>query len=219
MSDQLPLKFPLREEFTLDRFRVGLNRELIETAASNERVWIYGEARVGKTHLAQAICGQTEHSAFLPGKTTSPYDVDLDNFGAYRHLVIDDIDCWLGHRDVEEQLLALTETRLAAGLGFLMTGSGTPHQLSFSIDDLGSRVRSFHCMELKALPDSEKRQWLVDEVNVRGLELPDDVLEYLFARVGRSQAYLVDVIEKLDFESLAQSRKLTIPFVREVLKL
>ena len=102
MSEQLPLKFPLREEFTLDRFRVGLNRELIETAASNERVWIYGEARVGKTHLAQAICGKTKHSAFLPGKTTSPYDVDLDNYGAYRHLVIDDIDCWLGHRDIED---------------------------------------------------------------------------------------------------------------------
>ena len=100
-----------------------------------------------------------------------------------------------------------------------MTGSGTPHQLSFSVEDLGSRVRSFHCMELKALPDSEKRQWLVDEVKERGLELPVDVLEYLFARVGRSQADLVDVIEKLDFESLAQSRKLTIPFVREVLKL
>jgi DnaA family protein len=74
-------------------------------------------------------------------------------------------------------------------------------------------------MELKALPDSEKRQWLVDEAKDRGLELPVDVLEYLFARVGRSQADLVDVIEKLDFESLAQSRKLTIPFVREVLKL
>ena len=44
-------------------------------------------------------------------------------------------------------------------------------------------------------------------------------MEYLFARVGRSQESLADVIEKLDFESLAQSRKLTIPFVREVLKL
>ncbi len=219
MSGQLPLKFPLREEFTLDRFRVGLNRELIETATSNERVWIYGEARVGKTHLAQAVCGQNERSVFLPGKTISPHDVDLDGYGAYEHMVIDDVDCWLGRRDVEEQLLALTEIRLAAGLGLLMTGSDTPHNLGFSIDDLGSRVRAFHCMELKALPDSEKRQWLVDEAKDRGLELTHDVLEYLFARVGRSQEHLADVIEKLDFESLAQSRKLTIPFVREVLNL
>ena len=74
-------------------------------------------------------------------------------------------------------------------------------------------------MELKALPESEKRRWLVDEVRERGLVLADDVLEYLFSRVGRSQESLADVIEKLDFESLAQSRKLTIPFVREVLKL
>ena len=74
-------------------------------------------------------------------------------------------------------------------------------------------------MELKALPESEKRRWLVDEVKERGLDLTNDVMEYLFARVGRSQESLADVIEKLDFESLAQSRKLTIPFVREVLKL
>ena len=33
MHGQLPLKFPLRKEFTLDRFRVGLNQELIETDA------------------------------------------------------------------------------------------------------------------------------------------------------------------------------------------
>ena len=74
-------------------------------------------------------------------------------------------------------------------------------------------------MELRSLPDTEKRRWLVDEARDRGLELTHDVLEYLFARVGRSQADLADVIEKLDFESLAQSRKLTIPFVREVLRL
>ena len=219
MPGQLPLKFPLREEFTLDRFRAGLNRELIETATSNERVWIYGEARVGKTHLAQAVCGQNEGSVFLPAKTIPLDNVDLDGYGAYEQLVIDDADCWLGRRDVEEQLLALTETRLAAGLGLLMTASDTPHNLGFSIDDLGSRLRSFQCMELRSLPDSEKRRWLVDEARDRGLELTHDVLEYLFARVGRSQADLADVIEKLDFESLAQSRKLTIPFVREVLRL
>ena len=219
MHGQLPLKFPLRKEFTLDRFRVGLNQELIETATSDECVWIYGEARVGKTHVAQAVCRYREQAVFLPGKSVSPDDVNLDSYGAYRHVVIDDIDCWLGHREFEEQLFSLIETRYAGGFGLLITCSGTPHQLSFSINDLGSRLRSFHCMELKALPESEKRRWLADEVRERGLDLTDDVLEYLFSRVGRSQESLADVIEKLDFESLAQSRKLTIPFVREVLKL
>ena len=219
MLGQLPLKFPLRKEFTLDRFRVGLNQELIETATSDECVWIYGEARVGKTHVAQAVCRYREQAVFLPGKSVSPDDVNLDSYGAYRHVVIDDIDCWLGHREFEEQLFSLIETRYAGGFGLLITCSGTPHQLSFSINDLGSRLRSFHCMELKALPESEKRRWLADEVRERGLDLADDVLEYLFSRVGRSQESLADVIEKLDFESLAQSRKLTIPFVREVLKL
>ena len=219
MHGQLPLKFPLSKEFTLDRFRVGLNQELIETATSDECVWIYGEARVGKTHVAQAVCRYREQAVFLPGKSVSPDDVNLDSYGAYRHLVIDDIDCWLGHREFEEQLFSLIETRYAGGFGLVITCSGTPHQLSFSINDLGSRLRSFHCMELKALPESEKRRWLADEVRERGLDLTDDVLEYLFSRVGRSQESLADVIEKLDFESLAQSRKLTIPFVREVLKL
>ena len=111
MHGQLPLKFPLRKEFTLDRFRVGLNQELIETATSDECVWIYGEARVGKTHVAQAVCRYREQSVFLPGQSVSPDDVNLNSYGAYRHMVIDDIDCWLGRREFEEQLFALIETR------------------------------------------------------------------------------------------------------------
>ena len=146
MHGPLHMKFPLRKEFTLDRFRVGLNQELIETAISDECVWIYGEARVGKTHVAQAVCRYREQSVFLPGKSVSPDDVNLNSYGAYRHMVIDYIDCWLGRREFEEQLFALIETRYVGGFGLLITCSGTPHQLSFSINDLGSRLRSFHCM-------------------------------------------------------------------------
>jgi DnaA family protein len=51
----------------------------------------------------------------------------------------------------------------------------------------------------------------------RGFELPDDVAHYLLRRAPRDPASLFALLDRLDYASLAAQRKLTIPFVRELL--
>jgi DnaA family protein len=51
----------------------------------------------------------------------------------------------------------------------------------------------------------------------RGLELPDEVGRYLLARSARDIPSLLAVLDRLDHASLAAQRRLTVPFVREVL--
>ena len=53
----------------------------------------------------------------------------------------------------------------------------------------------------------------------RGLELPDDVARFLLARTSRDQGELVSVLDRLDRASLAQGRRVTIPFVKQTLGL
>jgi DnaA family protein len=52
-----------------------------------------------------------------------------------------------------------------------------------------------------------------------GLELPDDVANFLLKRVKRSSGDLFTIISMLDRASLINQRKLTIPFVKQALSL
>jgi DnaA-homolog protein len=52
----------------------------------------------------------------------------------------------------------------------------------------------------------------------RGLELPDDTARYLLTRSRRDMTSLYALLDRLDRESLRTQRRLTVPFVREVLQ-
>ena len=49
-------------------------------------------------------------------------------------------------------------------------------------------------------------------------ELPDDTLSYLTRRAPRDFAALCRLLDELDTEALAAQRRLTVPFVRQVLE-
>jgi DnaA family protein len=49
----------------------------------------------------------------------------------------------------------------------------------------------------------------------RGLALSNEVTHYLLTHVSRSMSDLVVLLDKLDYESLAEQRKLTIPFIKK----
>jgi DnaA family protein len=48
--------------------------------------------------------------------------------------------------------------------------------------------------------------------------LPDDTAAFLLSRSRRDMSSLYGLLDKLDTEALIAKRRLTIPFVREVLK-
>jgi DnaA family protein len=53
----------------------------------------------------------------------------------------------------------------------------------------------------------------------RGLKLSPEIALFLLHRLPRDIHSLVRLVEQLDYASLAAQRKLTIPFVRQVLQL
>ncbi|WP_455365563.1 HdaA/DnaA family protein [Kaarinaea lacus] len=50
---------------------------------------------------------------------------------------------------------------------------------------------------------------------MRGLELSDDVGQFLLRRYSRDLVELFALLERLDHASLSEQRRLTIPFLRE----
>ncbi|WP_409414685.1 HdaA/DnaA family protein, partial [Escherichia coli] len=54
---------------------------------------------------------------------------------------------------------------------------------------------------------------------LRGFELPEDVGRFLLKRLDREMRTLFDTLDQLDRASITAQRKLTIPFVKDIIKL
>ena len=59
---------------------------------------------------------------------------------------------------------------------------------------------------------------LVLRARHRGLELPEETARFLASRARRDMASLHALLDRLDDQALVAQRRLTIPFVKDVLR-
>jgi len=214
----VPLAFPLRERFTLDRFVVGGNTELLASVcrpvAGFHCAWVWGRPGSGKSHLLRAVSQETG-GAFVPANEIP----NAHGYEVFDRVLIDDIDAWIGDRASEEALLALYNNRLQDGCVLVAAARKPPGELGFALPDLASRLRASACFEL--LPPSDEAAGAVLQrlAQDRGFELDESVVSFLLSRTDRDLAALLRVLETIDAESLSAQRRVTVPFIKQVLAL
>ncbi|OYY73466.1 MAG: hypothetical protein B7Y40_09625 [Gammaproteobacteria bacterium 28-57-27] len=71
-------------------------------------------------------------------------------------------------------------------------------------------------MRLEALDDAGKREVLRAHAQERGMELPDEVIHFMFAHLPRGLNGLLGGLEQLDRASMERQRRVTLPLAREV---
>jgi DnaA family protein len=71
--------------------------------------------------------------------------------------------------------------------------------------------------QLRVLDEAEQQAALQLRARVRGFELPEETLQWLQRRFPRDMRALYELLDTLDEAALAAQRRLTIPFIREVL--
>ncbi len=106
----------------------------------------------------------------------------------------------------------------AEGSALLFAADAAPAQLGIELPDLRSRLGACTQFALKPLGDDERRDVLKAQAASRGIELDESVLDWLFARYARDLGALLDLLDRLDVASLAAQRRVTIPFLRGVLR-
>jgi len=84
--------------------------------------------------------------------------------------------------------------------------------------DLASRLASGPTWKLQSMRDEDQLAALQLRSRWRGLELPDEVGQFLLRRTDRSSAALFALLDKLDQAALTAQRRLTVPFVKSVLE-
>jgi DnaA family protein len=92
-----------------------------------------------------------------------------------------------------------------------------PRECGFQLPDLASRMSRLPVFQLRPLDEAQRVSALQLRAGHRGLVLPDETALYLLRRVPRDMASLYEMLDRLDFEALRAKRRLTIPFVRDVL--
>ncbi|ACJ17566.1 DnaA regulatory inactivator Hda [Coxiella burnetii] len=229
MIDQLPLRVQLREETTFANFYGGNNITLLK--ALNELlegkgesfIYLWGEPSVGRTHLLQACChtmnNRSLEAMYLALKTPQLAPSILQGLESKPLICIDDIDAVLSQPDWEEALLHFYNRVRESQVKLVIAGNYVPPQLNCQLADLRSRLSWGLVFQVIGLTDAEKIKALQMRAHDRGFELSDEVGQFLLRHYPRDMSALFNLLDKLDQASLIAQRKLTVPFVKEVLNI
>lgn len=225
---QLPLNLQLHDDNVFASFYPGANQAVVDTLRDEIQsrhhgfVYLWGPEGSGRTHLLQAACHQAQLNkkiAFYLPLSIHLNPNDLTALSTNEILCLDDLDAVVGRPDWENALFHLYNQLRDAGHCLWIAAEKSPHHLGVKLPDLQSRLSWGLVLALKPLSDAEKLPALQLHAHRRGLVLTDEVGDFLLRRVSRDMSSLNKLLAALDKASLTAQRKLTIPFVKSVLKL
>lgn len=230
MNRQLALTIQLNDEATFDDFCWGdnalLKQALDQTLNGHgERlIYIWGEAGSGKSHLLQACCQAfSEHGSaiYLPLKTLKEWGPEvIEGVEEQRLIGLDDIETIANHRAWEEALFHLyNRVRDNDQSTLIISSQYPPAKNPLDLADLRSRLAWGLVLQLEELSDQDKINTLTLHAYKRGFELPTSVGQFLISRCSRNMHDLHRLLDRLDEASLIAQRKITIPFVKDILGL
>ena len=229
MSGQLALGVRLRDGSVFDSYFAGRNRPVVDALQALRGgepptcVYLHGAAGTGKTHLLQALCARFgragDAAAYLPLADLIGMGTEvLAGCGDLACVCVDEIELIAGKRDWELALFGL-HRQLEERRGRLVIASALPPAAAgIALADLRSRLAGGLVLTLQSLEESAQIEALQLRAHLRGFELPDDTAQYLLRRLPRDMTTLCGFLDELDEASLVAQRRLTIPFVKEVMK-
>lgn len=224
-STQLPLRLNPQQVFRFDNFHFNqaeLKLALADLCQSDKLnfVYLWGEKSAGKSHLLLAMSEQSDfRTLYLPlaDLVQSAAPEMLQSLEHLDLLCIDDLDAISDHADWQEAVFHCFNRMQLAGCKLLVSAQKSPANIELTLADLRSRMATALVYQLDSLNDDDKSQALILQAQSRGLELSEDVANYLLRHHSRDMSLLMDLLLELDKASLAAQRRLTIPFVRPFL--
>lgn len=211
IPEQIPLNLFPPPQASLDNFVAGPNAAVLaalvaaRSGTGAEFIHIWGSTGSGRSHLLQAMSGQTG-SAQVP--------VYRPDQAVY---TVDDV-----HRLPESgqaQLFDLQNTiREERGLGrpaVLVTSADRPPSALSLREDVRTRLGWGLVFALHPITDADLTKALQTYAHLRGLPLSDEVTTYMLTRLPRDIRGLLGVLDGVDRYALAKGRALTVPILRQ----
>lgn len=225
---QLPLGVRIPDRAVFESFFPAKNLQAVEHAArvagaaAQGTTWICGPVSVGKTHLLQAIvarAGKTGRAGYFPLMELAALGVGvLEGLTLLECVCLDDLDSVVGQLEWEKALFGLLREIQDRDGRLVVAAKAPPALQSWALPDLGSRFTAAAIFQLRELDEGEQQEALQLRARVRGFELPDETARWLQRRFPRDMRTLYELLDTLDEAALVAQRRLTVPFIRSVLK-
>ncbi len=228
MAEQIPLAFEFGVNQTFDGFFLGGNAETIchlqhsAEGRGEPFIFLWGARGLGKSHLLQACCQHAHQRGrtvfyFAFAKVNLPDPALLLGLDEFDLVCLDDIGTLAGEADWELALFHFYNRHQACARRLLLSAECPPEQLPIQLPDLKTRLNGGLTLRLKPLPDADKIEVLMLKAKQLGFELSPQVGHFLLTRCHRDLASLWALLAQLDQASLAAQRKLTVPFLKQIL--
>jgi len=224
---QLPLGFGPGELFTFESFVAGNNSVATGLAQQTaigkgeKQLYFWGEPGLGKSHLLQASCNLAAKNqqtvCYLTQAEILNQSAEIfDGLEQLELICLDDIETWLTDKVWEIALFDLINRVRENNHCLMMASAHPPDEAFVKLPDLCSRLSWGPVFQLQNLSDKEKFQALHYRAKQSGLELPENVADYLMQRYPRDMFGLFQRLAVLDKASMAMQRRLTIPLIKSV---
>jgi len=225
LHPQLTLPLGIAQSSSFESFLPGVAnanavttlRALCAGEVDEKQLYIWGEKTSGKTHLLGAACQDFAKRGFQVSYLTG----DLASIdGALSEMENADLFCLddvhLLEPQAEERLFHCINRCRESGTKIIFSSQVSIDELTFSLADLITRLKWGPVFQLRPLADDELPNAISAQLQMRGLEISDDVVEYIMRRYPRNMAAITQLVEQLDQASLSEQRRITIPLVREL---
>lgn len=231
MLTQLILPIHPPDARCFENFHTGQNAILLNALRQfsikigESYIYIWGGRGAGCTHLLQACCHAAQQRgfsvAYLPLNTikkTNSAEI-FRGLESVDMVCIDELESIVEDSIWQESLFHFYNRLQEQSRYLLIAAKHSPQQLNFSLPDLISRLSSGVLFQVRELNDAERLFALQQRANLRGLELSEEVGQFLLLRLPRDSQSLFSALVELDKASLSLKRKLTIPLVKSILNL
>ena len=226
---QIPLQFGNFQNYSFESYLTEQHDELIQlliNIAKGDQInhlYLWGEEGCGKSHLLQAACHLAGNSqrqvAYIPLENLNDFSPEmLHDLGMLDLVCVDSIEKISANQQWQQSLVWLYNELRDQGNSIVIAGNEQPKTLPLKIEDLRSRLNWGLVYQVQSLSDELKMQILKQKALAHAFEIPDDVISYIMQRVERDMHSLMTIFHKIDERSLAEKRKITIPFVKSILE-
>ncbi len=214
---QLPLEFGHTTSHAEADFLVGEGNRLAYGHILAFPAWpgpltlITGPAKAGKSHLARIFAERSNAQVAAPEEIEA-----LSRAGGLRPLVLEDLD---RSGFAEVPLFHLLNQAMRDGRPVLMTAREGVQSWQVQTEDVRSRVRLASQFAMLPTDDIQMSQMLVKLYADRQIAVEPRVIAYLSARMERSPAEAVALVELTDRLALARATAVTRTVAAEALAL
>ncbi|CAA6827403.1 MAG: Chromosomal replication initiator protein DnaA [uncultured Thiotrichaceae bacterium] len=231
MTRQLPLlSIALREGLRFESFYAGEHHQALLTHLqcviakdAHAQIFLWGDEESGKSHLLEASCLLAYEEGLRAGYY--PLRQMLEHGPAvfsgsenYDLICLDDLDVVLKNEQWERAIFNMINLARANRQRLIISAVVKPRDIVCDLPDLTSRLPWGTSYQLIELSDAEKAEAIKLRAKQRGFVLSDAVIDYIYNHCPRNFNALITILDRLDQASLSDQRKVTVPFVKQVLE-